>query len=113
MAHPEYNASLLHSLLHLDAVINTSSHGFLAKNMVSLLSKCEYNFHVQMIQDGDDHGIREPFAGGLDSLRGRCMKFLPGIEDESTVYFVGSGELLLGLWTWFGNSYNFTFVWCL
>ena len=39
------------------------------------------------------------------------MKFLPGFEDERSVYFMCNSEVLLCIWAWFGDSYDFTFAW--
>jgi hypothetical protein len=68
MAHSKYNASLLDSNLHLDAILQASGHGFLTKDVIPLFSKCQHYFKVHMILDCDNHRVGQTLAYSIDSL---------------------------------------------
>jgi len=111
MAHPKNDACFFYSLLHLNTVFQVSSHGLLTEDVVALCSKRQHDIRVHLIQNGDDYSIGKPFTDSLNGFGRGCMKFLPGIEDNRPVYFMGRSEYFLCFWSWFRNGNNFAFVW--
>ncbi len=97
MSHPEDDPSLLHSSLHLQAIIQVGRHRLLAQNVVPLLSKRKTNFEMHLVLHGNNDSITEPLADCLDGLCGRLVQLLPGIEDEGLVYVMCGGEVVASL----------------
>ena len=111
MAHSEYCPSLLDNSLYLDTILQTGSHGFFTKNMITLTCECVNNFCMKMILHCDQYGVCQGFANGTDRIRRCCVKFLPGIEHKGLIDIVQSGEIPLSFWTRFSNGNDFAAIW--
>lgn len=69
MANAKDRPSLSDRGFHLETVLQTCGHGFLTKNMVSLIRKCQNDLKMHMILHSNDDRVGEAFTNGVDGLR--------------------------------------------
>lgn len=98
---------------HPETVLQTCGHGFLTKNVVSLISKCQSDLEMHMILHSNDDRVGETFTNGVDGLRRGCVQIFPCCKDEGLVYLMMFCKEFLSFQTWFCNSDNFTTFWTL
>lgn len=70
MPHPEYIPCGLDRYLHLDAVLYTGGHRFLAEYVIALFCKCRGNLCMKVIMHSDHHSVCQTLAYSAYGLSG-------------------------------------------
>ena len=92
VAHAKNNASLLDSILYLEAVTQTGRHRLLAKYVITLCCKRQHDVSMHMILYSDDDTISQSPSQSLDGLSRCLQEVLPITENERIVDVMGPGE---------------------
>lgn len=111
MTHSEDLARIVDGSLNRDAVLDASSHGFLAKNVVPLCSKGGSDLCMQMVLYSNQDCICKPLSNGADGLCRRCEEILPSVKYEGPVDLVQVRKMLASVGTRLGNGNDLAALW--
>lgn len=107
MTHAKDDASFLHFTRHLNAILSTSCHWFLAQNMKAFRCERFNNLAVERILNCNHHSIGEMLPSLLSVKLGSGEKLIVCLENTRWMELMGLRKGVSSLWTRFSYRHDF------